>query len=99
MGKPEEITATLLAERAKAKEYAPLVRPYMQGYADSTHRGVRNGPVHLFTHGNEWSAIPLCGRRVQLWNFEGETETDFCPRCIRAALTRLQFTATDGPRL
>lgn len=68
-------------------------KPYLQGFADSRHSGVRWGPVHLF-HGDrrqdEWSAIPLCGRRVKLWNFEGETETDFCERCLREA-TRIKI--------
>lgn len=67
---------------------AEIASPYLQGFADSRHCGTRNGPVHLFM-GNrrqrEWNASPLCARRVKLWNFEGETETDFCPRCLRAA--------------
>lgn len=91
---PNEITIALLAERAKAAELAPLVEPYAQGFADSTGRGVRNGPVHLFALPlqnrpgmNERRAASLCGRRVKLWNFEGETDTDFCPRCIAAART------------
>lgn len=91
---PEEIATALLTERAKAAELAPLVEPYAQGFADSTGRGVRNGPVHLFALPlplqsrpgmNERRAASLCGRRVKLWNFEGETDTDFCPRCIAAA--------------
>jgi len=62
------------------------------------HRGVRNGPVHLYESGNEWTAVALCGRRVKLWNMEGDTEEDFCPRCITVARQRLQpnnvFAAT-----
>lgn len=64
---------------------AQIARPYMQGWADARHSGTRWGPVHLFTHGNEWSAVPLCGRRVKLWNFEGDTESDFCRKCLRIA--------------
>lgn len=92
----DEITTALLALRAKAAELAPVVAPYLQGFADSTHRGVRNGPVHLFSLQrrrpgvNERSAAPLCGRRVKMWNFEGETDTDFCPRCIAAARRLLE---------
>lgn len=69
------------------KEHDPYP-DLMQGFADSTGRGVRWGPSHLFTHGNEWNAVALCGRRVKLWNFEGHTETDICPRCRTAAELR-----------
>lgn len=88
MSAAREVSNLVASERAKADAYRALVRPFVQGFADSTHRGTRYGPVHLFTGGNEWDAVALCGRRVKLWNFEGETESDFCPRCIEAARTK-----------
>ena len=58
----------------------------LQGFADSRHWGTRWGPVHLFSSGGDFlKSIPLCGRRLKRWNFEGHTETDFCKACERIA--------------
>lgn len=70
---------------------AEIAEPYVQGFADARHSGTRWGPVHLFDSEQEtvdrngFCTVPLCGRRVKRWNFEGETETDFCPKCLRIA--------------
>jgi len=83
-----EIQALVSREWAEAERVAPIVAPYLQGFADARGYGVRHGPAHLFRTDaalKEWSAVALCGRRVKMWNFEGETTSDFCPRCIKAA--------------
>jgi len=63
---------------------AETAKPYYQGWADRRQAGTRYGPVHLFAVTGR-KAVPLCGRRVLRWNFEGETEEDFCPRCLKIA--------------
>lgn len=60
-----------------------IAKPYLEGWAnDKRDSGTRNGPVHLFGKPFE---RPLCRRAVRSWNFEGETETDFCRKCLRIA--------------
>lgn len=71
-------------------QYTVLIK-YQQGWADARGYGVRRGPVHLFESGNEFNAVSLCGKRAKFRNFEGETEEDFCPRCVRAhAMSRFK---------
>ena len=89
MPRTDHISKVLLDQRKLEDEAAPLIRPYTQGFADARGSGTRRGPVHLFSSGNEFTAVTLCGTKSKLWNFEGETKFDFCPRCLAAA-KRLQ---------
>ncbi len=66
------------------------VRAHVQGFADARGSGTRWGPVHLFSGGTANRPLPLCGRQVKQWNFEGETIEDFCPKCLRLALAALE---------
>lgn len=78
-------------------QYEVLIK-FPQGFSDPKGSGVRNGPVHLFgekQQRNEWDATALCGRRCKQWNFEGETEEDFCPRCVKAS-TMLRFRVVEA---
>lgn len=74
---------------------AEIARPYAQGFADSRHSGTRWGPVHLFDFNNGDGKAPVCGRMVKRWNFEGDTESDFCRKCI-ALIRAARASTTDG---
>lgn len=89
-----DLTAWLNARAERARWLKPLVRSYWQGFADRRQSGTRHGPVHLFdpeqrtVDRNGYCTLPLCGRRVKRWTFEGETDDDFCPRCVAVAQAR-----------
>jgi hypothetical protein len=70
-----------LAETDEGKQQ--IVEPYFQAFADPRGTGTRYGPVHLFVKD---SKAAICGTKSKRWNGEGETETDFCRRCLKEAI-------------